>query len=82
MNPYANLAPGTPAPVAGKYKCEFCGDGGIASFFANADNPLINQDLLAGFGKQQGTITFFDKGQIFTECPNCGKATGWSLIEE
>lgn len=38
---------------------------------------FVNDKQLTG----QETINFFTQGQIFCECPNCGSATGWTLLE-
>ena len=27
------------------------------------------------------TIKFFQQGNKFTECPNCGRSSGWTLLE-
>lgn len=74
-----NLPPGSVVPKSGNYKCEFCGAGGLADFAAKS---MLGFDLsrLRGGGRQ-GAIKFFDAGKTFTECANCGPATGWSLIE-
>lgn len=82
MSEYVNLAPGSTVPKSGRYKCEFCGEGGMADFFAKmlqGTGAFTGQ--LEGLGKQQ-SVRFFEAGRKFTECPNCGPATGWTLVEE
>ncbi|MCI0490938.1 MAG: hypothetical protein L0229_30470 [Blastocatellia bacterium] len=84
MSGTANLAPGSIVPKTGKYKCEFCGEGGMADFFAKAlkgSDLGLNVGGLEGVGRQ-GTVRFFDAGKKFSQCPTCGPATGWTLIEE
>lgn len=31
--------------------------------------------------KSGETVTYFQKGQKFTECPTCGPVTGWTILE-
>ena len=83
MSDTANLSPGTPVPKTGKYKCEFCGEGGIADLMGKA---LVGSGLglktsrLQAVGRQ-GTVKFFEAGRTFPQCPTCGPATGWTLVE-
>jgi hypothetical protein len=30
----------------------------------------------------QSTVKFFQEGRTFPQCPNCGAATGWTLVED
>jgi len=84
MSGTANLAPGSVVPKTGKYKCEFCGEGGLADFMAKglAGSGLgLNTRQLQGVGRQSTTKSF-EAGRTFPQCPTCGPATGWTLIEE
>jgi len=74
-----NLPPGSVVPKSGSYKCEFCGEGGLADFAAKAMLGLDRSRL--GAGQSRGTIRFFDAGKTFTECANGGPATRWSFVE-
>lgn len=38
---------------------------------------FLNDSQLDG----RETIRFFTEGEKFTKCPNCGSATGWTLLE-
>lgn len=84
MSEYLNLQPGTTVPKTGKYKCEFCGAGGIADIMGD----LLGQNGVGFDGSglnahgQTGTTGVFHAGEIFPQCPKCGDATGWSLVEE
>jgi hypothetical protein len=81
MSKYVNLAPGSIVPKSGKYKCEFCGEGGVADFLAKRmKGSGLYTGRLESLGKQT-SIRYFEAGKKFTECPNCGPATGWTLIE-
>lgn len=82
MSNYTNLGPGETVPRSGKYKCECCGEGGIAEFLArDLKGTRINTSQLQGLAKQQN-IRFFEAEKKFTECPTCGPATVWTLMEE
>ncbi|MBN1550986.1 hypothetical protein JW979_05940 [bacterium] len=84
MSGIANLAPGSVVPQTGNYKCEFCGEGGIADFLAKSLEESgigLNTSQLQGAGRNS-TIKFFEAGRTFPQCPTCGPATGWTLIEE
>ena len=63
MGDYVNLAPGSTVPKSGKYKCEFCGKGGMADFFAKGlkDAGLFTGQLET-LGKQEG-VRFFEAGK-------------------
>ncbi len=81
MSEYVNLPPGAKVPKSGEYKCFFCGEGGLAEFAAKDSTfgPLTGQ--LQGLRKQKSQ-RYFEKGRKFPECSNCGKGTGWSLVDE
>ena len=84
MSGTANLAPGSVVPKTGKYKCEFCGEGGIADFMAKSlggSGLGLNTSQLQGVGRQ-GTVKLFEASKTFDQCPTCGPATGWTLVEE
>jgi hypothetical protein len=82
MNDYANLAPGSSVPASGKYRCFFCGEGGIADFTAKIlGDQVAGAPQLRSKANQQ-TIRYFEMGQQFPECPNCGSGTGWTLLEQ
>jgi hypothetical protein len=82
MGEHANLAPGSVVPVSGKYRCCFCGQGGIADIAAK-----VFGDLAMGGGAQfqakanQNEVRYFQAGKRFGECPNCGGGTGWTLLD-
>ena len=80
MSGTVNLSPGSTVPKTGKYKCEFCDEGRVADFFGLKGTGL---DVGQSQGPvRQSNIRFFETGHNFTECPTCGPATGWTLIEE
>ncbi len=84
MSGTANLSPGSVVPKTGKYKCEVCGEGGIAELMAKglAGGGLgLDTSRLQGVGRQS-TTKFFGAGKTFPQCPTCGPATGWTLVEE
>lgn len=84
MSDTVNLSPGSTVPETGKYKCEFCGEGGMADFFGTAlkgSSFGLNTSPLEGVGRQS-TVSFFRAGQKFNPCSTCGPATGWTLIQD
>ena len=82
MSEHINIAPGSTVPKSGKYKCEFCGKGGIADMMGQMlSGSGLPTEQLKGIGQQQ-SVRFFEAGKKFTECPTCGPATGWTLVEE
>jgi hypothetical protein len=80
MNNHANLAPGSVVPASGKYRCSFCGDGGIADLTAQLLGDMGTPQLRSK-AKQQ-TVRYFQMGKRFPECPNCGSGTGWTLLDQ
>ncbi len=81
MSDHVNLSPGSIVPATGNYKCEFCGEGGFADFMSR---DLLGTGLNAAALQQfsnQSSQRYFVKGKVFPECPTCGPATGWSLIQ-
>lgn len=83
MSGMTNLAPGSVVPQTGKYKCEFCGDGGIADLMGQllgGSGLGLNTSRFEAAGRQSMT-KFFEAGRTFPQCPTCGPATGWTLVE-
>lgn len=78
---HVNLGPSERVPKTGTYRCQFCGSGGIADFLAQGldDTALPGVAALRARG-QQSTVRSFTAGDSFSQCPNCGPATGWTLI--
>ncbi len=76
-----NFSPGSTVPVSGKYRCIFCGEGGLADFMRQElQGSAWNTPALQQFSNQSNQ-RYFEKGKTFPECPTCGPGTGWSLIE-
>jgi len=84
MSETENVPPGSRVPKSGKWKCEFCGEGGIAQFFSRHLKGMGREAAASRFeGRTRAsTVRFFEAGKTFTECPNCGPSTGWTLVEE
>ena len=82
MTEYSNLQHGSVVPRTGKWECVFCGQGGMAEMMAKtiAESGLSPGKLSAH--SKKGTVRFFKEGTTFSECPHCGMATGWSLLED
>src|SRR5215467_8016025 len=80
MTNYANLAPGSIVPVSGEYRCFFCGEGGIADLTAKLLGDMGTPQLQSKASQQ--TVRYFQAGKRFSECPNCGSGTGWTLLEQ
>jgi len=78
MSNTVNLAPGSVIPETGMYKCDMCGEGGMADFFLKKGLNTPNLQHIS----HQNNIKFFEAGKYFSECPTCGKAAGWTLVEE
>lgn len=54
----------------------------MADFFAKSlSGSGLNTSQLQGVG-HQSTVKFFEAGKTFPQCPTCGPATGWTLVEE
>lgn len=71
-----NYEPGSVVPESGKYVCCFCG---MADAF---EGILGGSDLdVEGLSKHERTTRRFSEGDRFDECPSCGPATGWDLVE-
>ncbi len=82
MSDHVNLSPGTKVPKSGNYKCEFCGEGGLADMMGKYMGKAgLDSMNLRGLAVQK-SVRFFEHGKKFTECSNCGPATGWTLVEE
>ena len=83
----SGLPAGATVPKAGKYRCEFCGQGGMADLMNQSIAELLGMtgdSLSTGLSEhaRKQTIKFFQKGARFTKCPNCGPATGWILEDD
>lgn len=76
MSEHVNLSPGTRVPKTGTYECCFCGPNGMAAMGAviHPNNPAFK--VLSSRSMRR----HFIEGETFSECPNCGKGTGWSLV--
>ena len=82
MSGHVNLSSGTKVPKSGNYKCEFCGEGGLADMMGKYMGKAgLDSMNLRGLAVQK-SVRFFEQGKKFTECSNCGPATGWTLVEE
>lgn len=79
---YTNLRPGTEVPKSGKYKCTFCGDGGLVDFFSQMTNGSLPMAPNVKAMARHQNVRYFEAGKRFTQCPTCGPATGWILIDE
>lgn len=87
MSEAINLEPGSIVAKTGNYKCEMCGPGGMienismkaAAKAAGVDSSQFRDLSLPGQGN--AVKKFFTAGSTFPDCPNCGPAGGWTLIE-
>ncbi len=79
MSESANLSPGSVVPKTGKYRCQFCGQGGLADLLSQRIGEF-GGDRLAVVGRHS-TVQRFEAGRTFPQCPTCGPATGWTLID-
>ncbi len=83
-----NAQPETKVPVTGKYKCCYCGEGGMMDFMAkelgapgaSGLGPMFNTSKMQNIAGKN-TIEYFEEGSTFSECPTCGPATGWDFLE-
>ncbi len=87
MSKIVNLEPGSIVTKTGNYKCEMCGPGGMiekismktAAEIAGFDSSQF-QDLGLP-GQRRAIKKFLMSGSTFPNCPNCGPAGGWTLID-
>lgn len=84
MSEFTNMPAGTTVPVTGKYKCEFCGEGGFADTISQRfrQTQKISFAELEKLAKKEGASTLtFERGTAFPKCANCGNGALWTLVE-
>jgi len=74
-----NIPAGEKVPESGNYGCTNC----IVASALSGLFAAISSSGGASSEKIEGrTIRYFEKGSVFSECPNCGHLTGWCVTDK
>ncbi len=83
MSEFSNMPAGSNVPETGKYRCEFCGEGGMAETIGRRfkETQRISLGNMEDLAKDRASLKTFQSGTVFPECENCGTASLWTLVQ-